>query len=60
MSTNESRMLADPFYHARWTTVLYVLYTSAFAISVRCLYRSVEYWMGITGPIYRNEAYFQV
>jgi hypothetical protein len=44
----------------RWTTVLWVLYTSAFVISVRCLYRSVEYWMGIDGPIYRNEVYFHV
>lgn len=44
----------------RWTTVLFVLYISAFVISVRCLYRSVEYWMGITGAIYRNESYFQV
>lgn len=44
----------------RWTTVLPVLYVSAFVISVRCLYRSVEYWMGIDGPIYRNEVYFHV
>ncbi|CCA75462.1 related to RTA1 domain protein, putative-Aspergillus clavatus [Serendipita indica DSM 11827] len=44
----------------RWTTVLYVLYTSAFVISVRCLYRVVEYWMGTTGPLYRLEVYFQI
>lgn len=44
----------------RWTTVLWVLYTSAFVISVRCLYRSVEYWMGTTGAIYRNEVYFHI
>lgn len=44
----------------RWTTVLYVLYSSAFLISVRCLYRVVEYFEGITGAIYRNENYFHV
>ncbi|KAG8839547.1 hypothetical protein FRB91_003409 [Serendipita sp. 411] len=44
----------------RWTTVLYVLYTSAFVISVRCLYRVVEYFMGTTGPLFRHEAYFHV
>ncbi|CCA75463.1 hypothetical protein PIIN_09446 [Serendipita indica DSM 11827] len=44
----------------RWTTVLYVLYTSAFVISVRCLYRVVEYWMGTTSPLYRLEVYFQI
>lgn len=44
----------------RWTTVLPVLYTSAACISIRCLYRSVEYWMGVTGTIYRHEVYFQV
>ncbi|KAG8836176.1 hypothetical protein FRC17_009519 [Serendipita sp. 399] len=44
----------------RWTTVLYVLYTSAFVISVRCLYRVVEYFMGTTGPLYRLEVYFHV
>lgn len=44
----------------RWTVVLPVLYTSAACISIRCLYRSVEYWMGTTGPIYRNEVYFHI
>lgn len=53
-------MKPEFFLCTRWTTVLYVLYSSAFLISVRCLYRVVEYFMGITGDIYRNENYFHV
>jgi len=41
-------------------TVLYVLYASSFLISVRCIYRVVEFFEGVTGPIYRTEAYFHV
>ena len=41
-------------------TIVYVLYASSFLISVRCIYRVVEYFEGVTGTIYRTEAYFHV
>lgn len=41
-------------------TIVYVLYASSFLISVRCIYRVVEFFEGVTGIIYRTEAYFHV
>ena len=40
--------------------VLYVLYTSAAIVTVRCVYRLVEYIMGWDSAIYQNEVYFWV
>lgn len=41
-------------------TVLYVLYVSAVIVTIRCIYRIVEYCEGWTGKVYTNEAYFWV
>jgi hypothetical protein len=41
-------------------TVLYVLYVSASIVTIRCIYRLVEYIMGWDSEIYKNEAYFWV
>ncbi|KAF2810789.1 uncharacterized protein BDZ99DRAFT_497746 [Mytilinidion resinicola] len=41
-------------------TVLYVLYVSATIITIRCIYRIVEYVEGWQGKVYQNEAYFWV
>ncbi|OCK77954.1 hypothetical protein K432DRAFT_444958 [Lepidopterella palustris CBS 459.81] len=41
-------------------TVLYVLYVSAIIVTIRCIYRIVEYCQGWTGTVYRNEAFFWV
>ncbi|KAF3000896.1 hypothetical protein E8E13_008081 [Curvularia kusanoi] len=40
--------------------VLYVMYTSAFIVTVRCIYRLVEYILGWESSMYRNEVYFWV
>lgn len=40
--------------------VLYVLYVSATIITVRCIYRLVEYIFGWQSAIYQNEAYFWI
>ncbi|OCL11418.1 hypothetical protein AOQ84DRAFT_423564 [Glonium stellatum] len=41
-------------------TVLNVLYVSAIIVTIRCIYRIVEYCEGWTGKIYTNEVYFWV
>ncbi|KAF2205414.1 hypothetical protein GQ43DRAFT_477383 [Delitschia confertaspora ATCC 74209] len=41
-------------------TVLLVLYVSASIVTVRCIYRLVEYIMGWDSTVYRNEAFFWV
>lgn len=41
-------------------TVLYVMYMSAFIVTVRCIYRLVEYILGWESEIYKNEVYFWI
>jgi hypothetical protein len=41
-------------------TVLVVMYISAAIVTIRCIYRLVEYLMGWDSPIYTNEVYFYV
>ncbi|KAF1926657.1 putative RTA1 domain protein [Didymella exigua CBS 183.55] len=41
-------------------TVLCVMYVSAAIVTVRCIYRLVEYVMGWDSEIYKNEVYFWV
>ncbi|KAF2491823.1 hypothetical protein BU16DRAFT_129434 [Lophium mytilinum] len=41
-------------------TVIYVLYISATIVTIRCIYRIVEYVEGWKGAVYQNEAYFWV
>jgi uncharacterized membrane protein YsdA (DUF1294 family) len=41
-------------------TVLFVLYVSATIVTIRCIYRIVEYVEGWEGTVYRNEAFFWV
>ncbi|KAF1829880.1 hypothetical protein BDW02DRAFT_560205 [Decorospora gaudefroyi] len=41
-------------------TVLYVMYVSAAIITIRCIYRLVEYIEGWTSSLYRNEIYFWI
>jgi hypothetical protein len=41
-------------------TVLWVMYISAFIVTVRCIYRLVEYILGWDSEIYKNEVYFWV
>lgn len=41
-------------------TVLYVMYTSAAIVTIRCIYRLVEYILGWESEIYQNEVYFWV
>ncbi|KAF2016609.1 hypothetical protein BU24DRAFT_391918 [Aaosphaeria arxii CBS 175.79] len=40
--------------------VLYVLYASAMIITIRCIYRLVEYIMGWDSAIYKNEVFFWI
>lgn len=40
--------------------VVWVMYASATLITVRCVYRIVEYFQGFTGELYTHEAYFYV
>jgi len=40
--------------------VLYVLYTSATIVTIRCIYRLVEYILGWDSSIYKNEVYFWI
>ncbi|KAI9703065.1 MAG: hypothetical protein M1820_005937 [Bogoriella megaspora] len=40
--------------------VLYTVYVSAGLITVRCIYRVVEYFEGYTGTVYTHEVYFWV
>jgi hypothetical protein len=40
--------------------VLYVLYTSASIVTIRCIYRLVEYIMGWDSAIYKNEIFFWI
>ncbi|CBX96991.1 hypothetical protein LEMA_P101220.1 [Plenodomus lingam JN3] len=40
--------------------VLWVLYISAGIITIRCIYRLVEYILGWQSPIYTNEVYFWI
>ncbi|KAJ8115543.1 hypothetical protein OPT61_g2838 [Boeremia exigua] len=40
--------------------VLYVLYTSATIVTIRCIYRLVEYTLGWDSTIYKNEVYFWI
>ena len=41
-------------------TVLYVMYVSAGIVTIRCIYRLVEYILGWESAIYQNEVYFWV
>jgi len=41
-------------------TVLIVLYTSSAIVTIRCIYRIVEFFEGWTGTLYTNEPYFWV
>lgn len=41
-------------------TVLYVMYASAALITIRCIYRIVEFFEGYTGEIYDTEWFFWV
>jgi len=41
-------------------TIIIVLYISSTLITIRCLYRTVEYFQGYTGDLYTHEAYFWV
>ncbi|KAF2471314.1 uncharacterized protein BDR25DRAFT_285850 [Lindgomyces ingoldianus] len=40
--------------------VLYVLYVSASIVTIRCIYRLVEYIMGWDSTIYKNEIFFWI
>lgn len=40
--------------------VLYVLYVSATIVTIRCIYRLVEYTMGWDSTIYKNEIFFWI
>ena len=41
-------------------TVITVLYASASIVTIRCIYRLVEYTMGWNSVVYKNEAFFWV
>ena len=41
-------------------TVLYVMYASAAIVTIRCIYRLVEYILGWESSIYQNEVYFWI
>ncbi|KAJ4362106.1 hypothetical protein N0V95_001563 [Ascochyta clinopodiicola] len=41
-------------------TVLYVMYVSATIVTIRCIYRLVEYILGWESSIYQNETYFWI
>lgn len=41
-------------------TVLYVLYTSATIVTIRCVYRLIEYIQGWDSTVYKNEVFFWV
>lgn len=41
-------------------TIVYVMYMSSAIITIRCIYRIVEYFEGWEGTIFRNEPYFWV
>ena len=56
----ESHQVCPYTIPASWMTIVYVPYASSFLISVRCIYRIVEFFEGVTGTIYRTEAYFHV
>lgn len=45
---------------ANLKTVLYVMYVSAAIVTIRCIYRLVEYIMGWDSAIYKNEVFFWV
>ncbi|KAM0717932.1 hypothetical protein Q7P37_006264 [Cladosporium fusiforme] len=45
---------------AKLRKVVWVMYASATLITVRCIYRIVEYFQGFTGELYTHEAYFYV
>ena len=40
--------------------VLYTIYISAAFITIRCIYRAVEYFLGFTGYVYSHEVFFWV
>jgi hypothetical protein len=40
--------------------VLYVMYVSAIIVTIRCIYRLVEYVLGWESSIYQNEVYFWI
>jgi len=40
--------------------VLYVLYTSATIVTIRCIYRLVEYIQGWDSTVYKNEIFFWI
>ncbi|KAL6154166.1 hypothetical protein ACJBU6_07449 [Exserohilum turcicum] len=40
--------------------VLYVLYVSATIVTIRCIYRLIEYFSGWDSGIYKNEVYFWI
>ncbi|KAF5848037.1 hypothetical protein GGP41_009284 [Bipolaris sorokiniana] len=41
-------------------TVLYVMYASASIVTIRCIYRLVEYFSGWDSTVYKNETYFWI
>ncbi|EUC43168.1 hypothetical protein COCMIDRAFT_101497 [Bipolaris oryzae ATCC 44560] len=41
-------------------TVLYVMYVSASIVTIRCIYRLVEYFSGWDSAVYKNETYFWI
>ncbi|KAF2755602.1 hypothetical protein EJ05DRAFT_478577 [Pseudovirgaria hyperparasitica] len=44
----------------RIRTVIYVLYVSSAIVTIRCIYRIVEYFQGWEGTLFQNEPYFWV
>lgn len=45
---------------AELRVVLYVMYVSAAIVTIRCIYRLVEYFSGWDSQVYRNEVWFWV
>jgi hypothetical protein len=41
-------------------TVLYVMYASATIVTIRCIYRLVEYFSGWDSAVYKNETFFWI
>jgi hypothetical protein len=45
---------------AKMRTVIIVLYISSTVVTIRCIYRLVEYLMGWDSTIYKNEVFFYI
>ncbi|KAI9657136.1 MAG: hypothetical protein M1821_003302 [Bathelium mastoideum] len=41
-------------------TFLYIIYISAALVTIRCIYRAVEYFLGFLGYVYAHEAFYWV